>query len=328
MSCQSVPLHQRSILKEQRPKRTVNTSVGIRATLDERPSSTNQAPSNRDSRCERRSHEAHFDLDSCVVRNARPRRCFWEHRPYCQRERTTIAGRRRTKETHRRLSPNGESLKAARAQHDRARAFRAVDALNVRLMRMPDRVTPADLRESLKVLLEMDRHAMAVRTLERVMDDIHDQHAWVELREVISESVGPEVLQRIPWTGLYARVLRGCRDAKTILEISQGSDNPSVQLERAWALIFMQQFEQADAILEMVIPVLTGSPLGLAYRFKASIQFEQGKDWRSTWVEVRSRLQGRALGVALLDEVYQLMQSSDGQHGRESALEASALLAR
>jgi tetratricopeptide (TPR) repeat protein len=195
-------------------------------------------------------------------------------------------------------------------------------------MRMPDRVTPADLSESLKALLEMDRQAMAVRTLERVMDDIHDQHAWVELRAVITESLGPEVLQQAPWTGLYARVLRGCRDAKTILEISQGSDTPSVQLERAWALIFMQQFEQADAILEMVIPVLTGSPLGLAYRFKASIQFEQGADWQSTWAEVRSRLQGRALGIALLDEVYQLMQSGDRPRGRESALEAATLLER
>jgi tetratricopeptide (TPR) repeat protein len=193
---------------------------------------------------------------------------------------------------------------------------------------MPDRVTPADLSESLKALLEMDRQAMAVRTLERVMDDIHDQHAWVELRAVITESLGPEVLQQTPWTGLYARVLRGCRDAKTILEISQGSDDPMVQLERAWALIFIQQFEQADAILETVIPVLTRAPLGLAYRFKASIQFEQGTDWQSTWAEVRSRLQGRELGVALLDEVYQLMQSGDGQRGRESALEAAALLER
>jgi tetratricopeptide (TPR) repeat protein len=191
---------------------------------------------------------------------------------------------------------------------------------------MASRVTPADLRESLKALIELDRQAMAVRTLERVIDDIHDQHAWVELREVLRETLGFEPLNHQPWLALHARVLRGCRDANAILEISQTSTDPLVKLERAWALIFVQRYDQAATILETVIPVLTGPALGRAYRFLTNTQFQQGNDWKNTWIEVRSRLQGRDLGVALLDEVHQLLESGDGLQAQQSAFEAISLL--
>jgi tetratricopeptide (TPR) repeat protein len=189
-------------------------------------------------------------------------------------------------------------------------------------------VTLADLRESLKALTEMGNQAMAFRTLERFIDDIHDQHRWIELRAMLIDLFELEILQQEPWIGLYARVLRGCRDAKSILEISQNSENPLVQVERAWSLIFTQQFKPAYTILETIIPLVNGATLGLAYRLKASVEFEQGKDWKKTWIEVRSQLQRRMLGVAILDEVYQLMQSGDNQRGRASAFEAISLLKR
>jgi tetratricopeptide (TPR) repeat protein len=148
----------------------------------------------------------------------------------------------------------------------------------------------------------------------------------VELREVLEETLGLETLHHSPWLALHARVLRGCRDAKAILEITRGSDDPLVQVERAWALIVGQQFEQAALILETVIPVLTGTPLGFAYRLLTNIQFEQGGDWMGTWAEVRSRLQGRPLGVALLDEIHQHLDSGDAPQARQTALEAASLL--
>jgi tetratricopeptide (TPR) repeat protein len=188
------------------------------------------------------------------------------------------------------------------------------------------RVTLNELRESLLALLELGQDQTALRTVQHVMDDIHNQSVWQELRDVLEHTVGLAQLHQEPWVPQYVRVLRGCRDAGKILEISAGHRNPLVRLERAWALVVKEDFVAAQAILREVIPGLTDNPLGFAYRCQTSIEFQLGRDWRSTWQHVRSRLSGRALGIALLDEAFQYAQVGEEERSRQSAREAAPLL--
>jgi tetratricopeptide (TPR) repeat protein len=190
------------------------------------------------------------------------------------------------------------------------------------------RVNFNELRESLLALLEIGQDPLASRTVQHVMDDVHNQSVWLELRDVLQETVGLARLQQEPWVVQYARVLRGCRDIHKILEISKHSRNPLLRLERAWAFVIDEDFVAAEAILREIIPGLMDISLGFAYRCQTSIEFQLGRDWRSTWQHVRSRLSGRALGVALLDEAFQYAQVGEEERSRASAVEAAPLLER
>jgi tetratricopeptide (TPR) repeat protein len=53
-----------------------------------------------------------------------------------------------------------------------------------------------------------------------------------------------------------------------------------------------------------------------------------GADWRNAWTEVRNRLQGRMLGLALLEESRQHTALGDGFQSRQCAFEAAGLLER
>jgi hypothetical protein len=110
---------------------------------------------------------------------------------------------------------------------------------------MPPRLAFNDLRESLTVLLETQRTEIALRTVQLAMGEIHNQHAWVELRAVLEPTIGKLALRAEPWIVAYAQVLHGCRVTAAILEISRLTTNPLVQLERAWALVITEQFPKA-----------------------------------------------------------------------------------
>jgi hypothetical protein len=109
------------------------------------------------------------------------------------------------------------------------------------------RVNFNELRESLLALLEIGQDPLASRTVQHVMDDVHNQSVWLELREVLQETVGLARLHQEPWVVQYAQVLRGCRDIHKILEISERSRNPLVRLERAWAFVIDEDFVAAQA---------------------------------------------------------------------------------
>jgi tetratricopeptide (TPR) repeat protein len=200
---------------------------------------------------------------------------------------------------------------------------------------MPVRVTIKELQESLKTLLETDRLEMALRTVQRFADDTEDQYAWIELRECLEVTLEPQALQHEPWVALYARILRGARAPRSILELGLNADNPLLQLERAWALIMIEDYKQAKTLLEpimpaltipvLTIPVLRANALGLAYRLLATIQFYQREPWQATWLRVREHMGGRSLGIALLDEAFQHAQIGDEARSREVILEAMPL---
>jgi tetratricopeptide (TPR) repeat protein len=193
---------------------------------------------------------------------------------------------------------------------------------------MSARTTPTDLSETLKALLATNRHALAVQTVEWFMDRIDDQYGWLELRWVLDQVLEPEWRCAPPWIVPYARVLSGCYDAKTMLEVGQGSELPFVKLGSVWALIHLGRFEQAAMNLKSCWTDLTGTTLGFAFQLQARLEFEQGMGWHETWVEVRNRLQGRLLGVALLEESKLYARSGDGFRARQIAFEAADLLER
>jgi tetratricopeptide (TPR) repeat protein len=193
---------------------------------------------------------------------------------------------------------------------------------------MSTRTTPAELSETLKTLLETNSHELAVHCVQQFMDRIHDQYGWLELRAVLEQVLKPEWRSAEPWIVPYTRVLGGCHDARTILEIGQRSELPSVRLECVWALIHLGRFEQVAVNLDSIMADLTGTDLGFAYQLQARLEFEQGLGWRETWNEVRHRLQGRTLGVALLEESKLYARSGDGFGARQVAFEAADLLER
>jgi tetratricopeptide (TPR) repeat protein len=198
---------------------------------------------------------------------------------------------------------------------------------------MSARTTPTDLIETLNTLLEMGSHDLAVQSVKQIMDRIHDHHGWVELRGVLEEVLEPEWRSTEPWIVPYAQVLGACNDARTILEIGQDSQILFVRLECIRAWIHLGRFEHAAVNLNSIMADLTGTNLtgtdfGFAYQLQARLEFEQGLDWHKTWNEVHHRLQGRTLGVALLEESKLYARSGDGFRARQIAFEAADLLER
>jgi tetratricopeptide (TPR) repeat protein len=193
---------------------------------------------------------------------------------------------------------------------------------------MVTRVTISELQESLKSLLETDRPEMALRTVQRFANDTQDQYAWIELRECLEVTLGVATLCNEPWVSLYARILRGCRDANSILGIGHKRNlptNPMLQLERVWALIHTEANKQAQPLLEQIMPLLEGNALGLAYRLQATLRFGQQQDWQQSWRGVRQHMTGRPLGIALLDEANHHELSGNNLRCREVIIEAMPL---
>jgi tetratricopeptide (TPR) repeat protein len=118
------------------------------------------------------------------------------------------------------------------------------------------------------------------------------------------------------WAVLFARLLSATSRCDELLVFSAAAlerfPNSSVLAHRAWALLQQRQYEPALVLIERCVHF--GLEIGLARRLRAQVLAALGRDgWREAFAQARRSLEGRALGLCLLEEGVWLAHDGDEQ---------------
>jgi tetratricopeptide (TPR) repeat protein len=165
-------------------------------------------------------------------------------------------------------------------------------------------ITCQNLRQNGKIL---ESNQLLFTGLKRVkhFDDYQKIKAFLENIPLEERLLSPE----LSMSG--ARVLNGCADDKACLEFIGlalpkhiGFTAAFLNSELASALHYStHDYQQAILCLNLAIPDLTGSDLGLAFARRGLARHQaQSLDWNSDFQAMRLHLKGRMLGVQLLKE--------------------------
>jgi tetratricopeptide (TPR) repeat protein len=116
------------------------------------------------------------------------------------------------------------------------------------------------------------------------------------------------------WAVLFARLLSATSRCDELLVFSAAAlerfPNSSLLAHRAWALLQRREYEPALALIERCVHL--GLEIGLARRLRAQALAALGRDgWREAFSQARMSLEGRALGLCLLEEGVWLAHSGD-----------------
>lgn len=189
------------------------------------------------------------------------------------------------------------------------------------------------LQTSVSALLETNQPSLALRTLEHAISGVREYQDWHEIQTVFQTVPEPVRLSSPSWATGFARTLRGTRNTQTLLYFTElalerhtGSAAAPITLERGWALLASGSYAQALETIQPLIHDLTGPTLGFAYCCLGNIYFELGQPWQTEFVAARQLLQGRALGLSMVDEGTCLDQHGNHHQARLLWLEAFGLL--
>ena len=116
------------------------------------------------------------------------------------------------------------------------------------------------------------------------------------------------------WAVLFARLLSATSRCEELLVFSAAAlerfPNSSLLAHRAWALLQRREYEPALVLIEHCIHL--GLEIGLARRLRAQSLAALGRDgWREAFAQARMSLEGRALGLCLLEEGVWLAHHGD-----------------
>jgi tetratricopeptide (TPR) repeat protein len=189
------------------------------------------------------------------------------------------------------------------------------------------------LQTSVSALLETNQLDLALRTLEHAISGVREYQDWHEIQTVFRTVPEPIRLSSPSWATGFARTLRGTRDTQTLLDFTAlalerytGPVAAPIALERGWALMASAHHTEALETIQPLIPELTGQDLGFAHRCLGEVHFELGQPWQADFVAARQLLQGRALGLAMLNEGTCFDQNGDHHQARTIWLETFELL--
>jgi tetratricopeptide (TPR) repeat protein len=189
------------------------------------------------------------------------------------------------------------------------------------------------LQTSVDGLLETNQPDLALRTLEHAISGVREYQDWQDLHSVFQTI--PEIvrLSSPSWATGFARTLRGIRDTQSLLHFTtwalerhRGPPAAPIALEHGWAYLALARHAEALETIQPLIPDLSGQTLGFAYRCLGDAHFDLGQPWQADFAAARQLLQGRALGLAMLDEGTCFDQSGDHHRARTIWLEAQELL--
>ena len=182
---------------------------------------------------------------------------------------------------------------------------------------MAHRLETMTLRDVLALLPDLIRNqafGAARLNLEhgfRAAKRMLDFQALLEQTRQVPQAV---LLEDDAWAVLMARLLSRTRQVQALLDLSelvlQRFPVSVVLAHRAWALLQTQQYEASLELSERCVHL--GLEVGLARRLRAEAMAGLGQTgWRDAFALARQSLEGRALGLCLLEEGYWLARHGD-----------------
>jgi tetratricopeptide (TPR) repeat protein len=172
------------------------------------------------------------------------------------------------------------------------------------------RITVKNAERTCRELIPAQSYVDAERVLSLAARDVQESRDWDVLRQ-IHESIPTEVLlASSALTCGYAKTLVGSARIKELLDFTTTALSRHVheeviarlRLERAWAFLAENQWQAVCNLLEQAIPNLYGTELGLAHRRYGFASFKIGQPWEHHFSKAKSFLNGRALGLALMEQ--------------------------
>jgi tetratricopeptide (TPR) repeat protein len=182
------------------------------------------------------------------------------------------------------------------------------------------RVSVKDAQHSSNALLEMARYDDLSRVLKFAARDLDHHGDWPILQRLYERVPQTQLIENDDLAVGYAKALVGSRQATSLLSFTDaallgrvGESAARISLERSWAWLTTDQHQLAHDTLETIIPLLSGSDLGLAWFRLGLAAFPLGRPWREAFAKAVELLSGRDLGFSLQDFGYCLAQSGEVQ---------------
>jgi tetratricopeptide (TPR) repeat protein len=168
------------------------------------------------------------------------------------------------------------------------------------------RVPLLDNLESAKNLLQNQRPDVALELLKKAVTQIQSQKQWQEVKVFLMLHAATYLDSDHPeWLTLYCHVLTGTREKDLLLELTAdhtlGTNTAMLLLHRSWGLLEAEAYQAVHDLLSQALPYLQGSALGVGQKRLALAAFHLGLEWREGFEAALTQLQGRLLGLALID---------------------------
>ncbi len=166
-----------------------------------------------------------------------------------------------------------------------------------------------DSLNSTRALLHNQQTNLAQEVIQNAIDQIKTSNQWQQIKTIFDEF--PFLVQS--WQDIYCQTLTGIRNTNAILEFTKTMPTDQTTaiclLERAWALLQVENYSAAQQILLQVIPHLSSDRLGVAHKRLGLAQFHLQLNWQNHFEQAASLLSGRLLGLTLIDHAWCAQQS-------------------
>jgi tetratricopeptide (TPR) repeat protein len=179
-------------------------------------------------------------------------------------------------------------------------------------------------------LLLSQRYTDLERVLSLAARDVQTARDWDVLRQIHERIPSKVLLASDSFTCGYAKTLVGSRRINELFDFTAtalpdrtAEVTACLKLERSWAFITEGQWQEACQVLESIFPDLYDAELGIAHRRYGLAAFKIGQPWQNHFVRAKALLNGRALGLAMLDEGHCLERSGQNQEARVLWMQAS-----
>jgi tetratricopeptide (TPR) repeat protein len=175
----------------------------------------------------------------------------------------------------------------------------------------------------------MKRQDKALEVLGLAVKHICGLAEWQRLCEALTQNFD----HSSQWAILYSKALTGTRDTQSQLQFTQAflettlnNQTAPVLLERVWALLELEKYQEALDLLTQIMPLLAGEALGVAYKRKGVAMFALGLDWQAEFETAQIMLAGRLLGLTLMDCATCHQRSNNLDAARELLTQALPML--
>lgn len=188
----------------------------------------------------------------------------------------------------------------------------------------------SDIANLCEQLLDQGRDGQVIELLERANLGYEDREEWAITRQLLNR-ISPE-FRSAKAAYLYAKALRILRDYDALTDWRNYIDSTQnvissalVQLEVSAGLNRRQQYSEAKALLESILPYLSGEALGIAWARLGFALFNLNQPWEIAFQKAQPLLKGEELGRALLNYGYCLAVSERRAEAHQIYQEALAL---
>lgn len=192
-------------------------------------------------------------------------------------------------------------------------------------------ISVKDAAQTISHLLLHQQTEHAIEIALRAAQSVRKSQHWAELRSMLELHFSDkERLIHASLAPLYARTLVGCYDLdqlerflEKVLPIHTATTRAKLVVEQSFLLYVKTKFTEAQEQLEKALPLLQGIDRGIALaRLGMSRSMLNLSDWQAPFVEMRSYLTGRTLGIQLLNEAACYTQAGQTQKAMTILYEA------